>query len=434
MENTYKNTIVDSLEEFKDNYRAKLSEEARNAMNAVKTVDNIAAGTVIASAKQIQTAIALQMAHETSDQAIPQNNEIFADTQQVTFTDLNGNSKTTDYQVGACKAANIATGVITDEIVVYKAYDRYELSGETSKNIKTDIVSQEQNIFNVEDKNNATDKKYDGCIVKKSCDKDTIISTTIVPGSVAFPAEINLANQMSINLRSILLAAFIKEYKNCDKNGAVAVVRGMNRSYSENIFERVYTKFFGKLDEGNIDQVILHNELKDIFLANLQGIGSASIADQIIRIGMDLRKMSIAPNPKWGKNANKVKQNNAKFYYVSSSLTTGIITVPTTAEIVKANLGQINNLFHYVAILLERETRAENGLKYDKIELPKINMVPATNVAVEKILKISDASYAEVVQEYQTEVVKLADEVCMHYNSRKSDGSSDALTEILGKM
>lgn len=425
----FNEAVLSVIEEFDGSYRAKLTDEERAALGSGKTVEEVITGAMIARHSRLEITQAIKLAQDSSDRPLPENAEIYADLQAVTLLDVNGNETTKEYEVAACKAANIATGVIADETVVYNAYSHLEMSGETLSNLKTEIKSPDQEIFKEQE---TADPKHEGHIVKKSDSRDTVISTTIIPGSVQFPKELNDLNQTSINFRTGLLTEFIKQYKGCGKEEAIAIVRSMNRSYSENTFQRIYEKYYGKLDEGNYDKVFTYHELKSSFLANLSSIGSPRVSSEIIRVGLNLRKMSIAANPKWTAKARKVRQNGAKFYYVSSNLTTGIITVPTTSEILKNKRGEIANILDYSTKLLEKETRAEHGLKHDSIQLGTLITVPKTSVRVEDILQISDSSYSEVVTEYEKAVVNLADDICNQAIARAERENEEILGGILG--
>lgn len=429
---TYKEEMLAHLESFDGDLRAKMTDEQRANMNKIAGVNDISIGAVIAKTQKIAAAMALQAAYSNETVVQPENADIFADLQTIHMLNANGEYVDNTYKVAACKSSNILTGDIASEIKVNKAYVHYEMSGTTAKSIKESITSPEQTLFDVKEDRNDDDSK--GHIIKKSNERDTVVSATIVPGDIKFPAEFNAYNQNSINIRTMLMIEYLKKHVGADEATLIAVVRNANRSYAEYVFEQLYNKFFGRINEGDIDAVMAKAELKSTFLANLTFIGSQSISSDMIRVGLNMRNMSIAPTAKWTSNFMHVKQNNAGFHYVSTSLTQGVISVPTDPEIVKAHAGQIYGLVDYGIKLLEKEVRAEVGLDHAKIELPAPVIVASSNIKYSTVLGLDDSQYATITEKFKTAVCRLAEDICTHRQEQASANTSQALSSILGKV
>lgn len=337
------------------------------------------------------------------------------------------------YPCAVAKATNFCTAFLKD-VTVMKIYVPLRIKvnnyrAEVNDSIREDYVSP----F----KKKATNPNGDSSnlIIKNTSIKDTILSATTFPENLVFPEEFDKVLSICHKLKMLMVKEFLETIKDSSDDILLAAYRNINTNILEDVFNTVYSSYFGRIDSGDPEQVDRYNNALKDFNDSKAGIGSTFLSNDTLSFGIYVRKMTIAPSVVWenSKKLGRVKQNRAGSYYVSSNEDSGLGAVPITGETLAKHIETILAITDYCMALLESEARAENGFKpLDLPQLPKIE-VPKFNVKYRDILGIDKAKEAEILGQLDAQAKEKAKMVCERFNMEDHSTTIDLVKDMMSR-
>lgn len=336
------------------------------------------------------------------------------------------------FPCAVAKATNYVTGFLED-VTVMKIYTPLRLKlndieSDLNDTIREDYVSPFKKKADAIDPNSKL-------IVKRTTMKDTILSMTAFPEDLRYYSEFDNVLALCNKLKILMVYEFLESVKGSSEDMLIAAYRNINTSKLEDIFNSIYTSFFGRVNSSDSVQVDQYNDALKDFNEAKSLIGSTFLSNSTLSFGLYTRKLTISPSVVWEnvKKLGKVKKNRAGSYFVSSNMDSGIGAVPITGDILSKHIDQILAITDYCMALLESEARVENGFKPLELpELPKIEF-PKFDVKYRDILGLTKEQEDGIKAALETKAKELANQVCQRFDNNNHNMTTDLIRDLMSR-
>lgn len=404
----------------------KLTDEQKDALLKVQSAGNTEVyENLPTSVNSIDITKAIEAANTGSGVT---NTEIFSD--KIDLTTGNGH---VTIPCASSKASNIATGDLKDASV-WKAMSWLNVHQVLSTVANAAIRSD--SLLPFTPKSTAETKD----IVKKCSIRDFSMSGTIFPEDIHDTEEWNKFADFQHKYKAALLATFLCNAAKMQLSDdmRLTIYRCANRSMAEDIFDSVWKEYNPFYDESDPVQVSDHNDALRAYNGALENIGSKYMSNISVKFGLQFRKMSISPNPKWTstKKVGHVKSfGPGKSCYVTTNIDSGIMTVPMTSKMLSDNLNNIVLIAQTGAALIEREVRKQNGLT-GEIKIPDYSSIKYDEKLLGKryyeLLGITETVEAAIYENLTKQYKEKAETVVEAIQARNDNVNASTLQELLG--
>lgn len=403
-----------------------LTDEQKQAIKRVQTAANAETQTMVSSAvvKQVEIAAAIEArATRSSSQDV---SGVYAD--EIHMEDHN--QQLHIYPCTVAKSTNIVTSSLV-EANVLKIYATVRMTHSTKGAAARNYIRDDWGkIFSKARVVNDPDK-----LIKQASMKDTVLSATIFPADVRLSEEFTAAIEVSIALKTGMMAEFLKGLRGADETAVKTAYRNINRSLLDDIFDSVYSAYIGRVDDSDPEAVQLYLDALRDYRDSVGQIGSVFLSSDTAEFGLNVRRLSISPNVIWQnrEKTGRIKRYGSGSYYVSTNEDTGIGRIPTTPEILADHIDEIVSLTDHCMALVECEARLENG--YNPIEIPALPDLPRVpdSLKYSDLLGITRETEASILSSIETEAKELATVVCKRRKSAKSDANVGRIMEAMGR-
>jgi hypothetical protein len=406
-----------------------ITDEQRQKLLAVNSATNTdvyeGIGTSISG---VTVASALATAQTLTQQT---NTDIFADKIQLATT---GDS-IIDIPCAASKASNIATSDIK-EGTVYKLMAQMVIVQAAGTHANAAIRNDAIQPFAAKRQTDVTS------IVKKCSMKDLFLSGTVFPEDINTPDDLNAFAQIEHMYKASMLAEFIGNAAKMELNddAKLTIYRCASRALAEQVFDTVWKEHYPLYDPTDASQLTDYIEAKKAYRGTLSTIGNQYMSTASATFGMQIRKLSIAPNPKWS-SANKIGHVKSfgpgKSYYVGQNIDSGIMTVPVTSSMLQSHLHDMITLSVAACNLIEREVLLENGYSASHIEIPDFRSIKIDRSLLGRgyyeILGINQAEENNIYSKLNAAFTEKAENVVKAVANRNNMENAAALQQLLGK-
>lgn len=411
-----------------DGSRMKLDEEQKKALLAVQNAGNAEIYEKMAtSVTAVEIAKAVEMASTAQQQT---NSDIFAS--QIDLSTVSGHLQ---IPCATSKATNIVTGDLKDASVL-KAIMNLEVRQVEGSTANAAI--RNDSIMPFVPKST----KVEDDIIKKCTIRDYSLSATFFPEDIHLAEELNAFINFQHKYKAAMLAEFLVLVSKIQptEDQLLTIYRGASRSLAEEYFDIVWMEHNPLYDNSKGEEVQDYIDAKKAYMGSLDTIGSKYMSSSSVRFGLQLRKISISPNPKWTseKKVGHVKRFGAgKSFYVGSNVDSGLQTVPVTTSMLTSHMSNIVLLTQVGSALIEKEARLENGIKADAIVIPDYSSIKLNTELLGKeyfeILNIDksrqDAIYEKLTQGFRDK----AETVVTAVENKNNQDNAAALRDLLGR-
>lgn len=411
-----------------DGSKMNLTEEQRQILLKVQNAGNAELYEGMAtSVSAVEIAKAVEMASVAQQQT---NSDVFA-----SKIDLNTGSGHELIPCATSKATNIVTGDLKDATVI-KAIVNLEFRQVEGSTANAAIRNDTLMPFTPKETGVTDD------IVKKATVRDFSMSGTLFPEGIQLAEELNAFMNFQHQYKAAMMAEFLSAVSKMQptEDQLLTIYRGASRSLAEDYFDTVWMEHYPLYDNSDGSQVRNYLDAKKAFMGSLDTIGSKYMSSSSIRFGMQLRKVSISPDPKWTseKKVGHVKKFGAtKSYYVGTNIDSGLQTVPVTTTMAGNKMKDIIVLTKAGCSLIEKETRLENGISGNDIVIPDYNSIrfntDLLGMQYYEILNI-DKSRQDAIYEKLTEGFRDKAEVVVGaVDNKNNQENADMLASLLGR-
>ena len=410
-----------------DGEKMNLTAEQKEALMKVQNAGNAEIYEGMATSV---TAVEVSKAIEAAATAAQQSNtDVFASAIDLTTTK--------GHVIVPCatsKASNIVTGDLK-EAVVMKAINTLEVRQVEGSTANAAIRNDKLMPFAAK----STEVTED--IVKKSSIRDFSMSGTMFPEDIRIAEELNAFIDFQHKYKSAMMAEFLvaASKKGLSEDQLLTIYRAASRSAAEDIFDQIWTEHHPIYDNSDPGEVSDYIDAKKAYMGTLETIGSKYMSSSSVRFGMSLRKVSIAPNPKWTAESKigHVKQFGAnKSYYVGSNIDSGIQTVPVTTTMLTNHMDNIVTIVRAGCALTEKEVRLENGLPADKIVVPEYSAIKYNTELLGKnyyeLLGIDESRQVAIYERLYDAMKQKATTVIQAVDNRNNQNAAESLRALLG--
>lgn len=396
---------------------------ALNKVNSMANVELLDLDNSIAKAINIADAIANMIDPGSNDYSI------VADAIRITDPIT---QETKMFPCAVCKLTGIYTSKI-GEAVVTKLYAGIKLTGNDNVMGFKSGVSKFTTNFKKREVTNSD------VVIKTVKASEITISSSIFIDDLR-DEHINAIVEAQDNLKRLMLKETLAEVgAEANHDTILALLRNVNRSKADDIFDAVFAVKFGDTDVKSARQVQRYVSLKKNFHKSLATIGKMYATEANVKFGLWMGTMSISPEVKWSNKdkLNRVKQFDGGSYYVFSRENLGLETIPVTKTVWERYMGKVYDITYAALAYVEREARLQVGEiaseKYlpANLELPEIDDIGDLDYAA--ALGLSMEEYLNYECELESALKHLAEDIVESKASSENQETLDAFRDVFEK-